>query len=43
MMELEILVGRKVMKQQNLWQLTLLQIPIPFPGLPAVETISPAF
>lgn len=43
MMELEILVGRKVMKQQNLWQLILLQIPIPFPGLPAAETISPAF
>lgn len=43
MMELEILVGRKVMKQQNLWQLILLQIPTPFPGLPAAETISPAF
>lgn len=43
MMELEILVGRKVMKQQNLWQLILLQTPTPFPGLPAAETTSPAF
>lgn len=43
MMELEILVGRKVMKQQNLWQLILLQTPTPFLGLPAAATISPAF